>query len=280
MFKQRIISAAVGILAFGILMCFVNTVLFPLVIVLICAQISRELCSVILGKKFKLIKFSISNIFISVCIPLFILVDSTYYLKYLLCLLIVIATLCSMWYRAELKMERIFFVFIVSLGMSASLSTFILIRNYFSPNYNLCLLAILLVTSSAWMTDTGGYFIGNAFGKRKLNCSDISPHKTKEGVIGGIATSLCSGLVICLIFKLITPELKFDWLLLIIVLLIASVLAVLGDLFASLIKRQYDVKDFGKIMPGHGGLLDRLDSLIVVIPFYYFIFCNFKVFWL
>ena len=280
MFKQRIISAAVGILAFGILMCFVNTVLFPLVIVLICAQISRELCSVILGKKFKLIKFSISNIFISVCIPLFILVDSTYYLKYLLCLLIVIATLCSMWYRAELKMERIFFVFIVSLGMSASLSTFILIRNYFLPNYNLCLLAILLVASSAWMTDTGGYFIGNAFGKRKLNCSDISPHKTKEGVIGGIATSLCSGLVICLIFKLITPELKFDWLLLIIVLLVASVLAVLGDLFASLIKRQYDVKDFGKIMPGHGGLLDRLDSLIFVIPFYYFIFCNFKVFWL
>lgn len=280
MFKQRIISAAVGILAFGILMCFVNTVLFPLVIVLICAQISRELCSVILGKKFKLIKFSISNAFISVCIPLFILVDSTYYLRYLLCLLIVIATLCSMWYRAELKMERIFFVFIVSLGMSASLSTFILIRNYFSPNYNLCLLAILLVASSAWMTDTGGYFIGNAFGKRKLNCSDISPHKTKEGVIGGIATSLCSGLIICLIFKLITPELKFDWLLLIIVLLVASVLAVLGDLFASLIKRQYDVKDFGKIMPGHGGLLDRLDSLIFVIPFYYFIFCNFKVFWL
>lgn len=280
MFKQRIISAAVGILAFGILMCFVNTVLFPLVIVLICAQISRELCSVILGKKFKLIKFSISNAFISVCIPLFILVDSTYYLRYLLCLLIVIATLCSMWYRAELKMERIFFVFIVSLGMSASLSTFILIRNYFSPNYNLCLLAILLVASSAWMTDTGGYFIGNAFGKRKLNCSDISPHKTKEGVIGGIATSLCSGLIICLIFKLITPELKFDWLLLIIVLLVVSVLAVLGDLFASLIKRQYDVKDFGKIMPGHGGLLDRLDSLIFVIPFYYFIFCNFKVFWL
>lgn len=280
MFKQRIISAAVGILAFGILICFVNTVLFPLVIVLICAQISRELCSVILGKKFKLIKFSISNVFISVCIPLFILVDSTYYLRYLLCLLIVIATLCSMWYRAELKMERIFFVFIVSLGMSASLSTFILIRNYFSPNYNLCLLAILLVASSAWMTDTGGYFIGNAFGKRKLNCSDISPHKTKEGVIGGIATSLCSGLIICLIFKLITPELKFDWLLLIIVLLVASVLAVLGDLFASLIKRQYDVKDFGKIMPGHGGLLDRLDSLIFVIPFYYFIFCNFKVFWL
>lgn len=280
MFKQRIISAAVGILAFGILMCFVNTVLFPLVIVSICAQISRELCSVILGKKFKLIKFSISNVFISVCIPLFILVDSTYYLKYLLCLLIVIATLCSMWYRAELKMERIFFAFIVSFGMTISLSTFILIRNYFSPNYNLCLLAILLVASSAWMTDTGGYFIGNAFGKRKLNCSDISPHKTKEGVIGGIATSLCSGLVICLIFKLIVSELNFGWLLLIIVLLVASVLAVLGDLFASLIKRQYDVKDFGKIMPGHGGLLDRLDSLIFVIPFYYFIFCNFKVFWL
>ncbi|MGN1034213.1 MAG: phosphatidate cytidylyltransferase [Oscillospiraceae bacterium] len=278
MFKQRIISAAVGILAFGILLCFVNTVLFPLVVGLVCAQISCELCSVILDKKFKLIKFS--NVFISVCIPLFILVGSTYYLEYLLCLLIIIAILCSMQYRKELKMERIFFAFIVSFSMSASLSTFVLIRSYFSPNYNLCLLAILLVASSAWMTDTGGYFIGNAWGKHKLNCSDISPHKTKEGVAGGIAVSLCSGLVICFIFKLITPELKFDGLLLTIVLLVASVLAVLGDLFASLIKRQYEIKDFGKIMPGHGGLLDRLDSLIFVIPFYYFIFCNFKVFWL
>lgn len=277
MFKQRIISAAVGILAFGILMCFVNTVLFPLVVGLICAQISNELGTVILGKKFKLIKFS--NVFISVCIPLFILVDSTYY-KYLLCLLIIIAILCSMQYRKELKMERIFFAFIVSFGISISLAIFIFIRNCFSLNYNLCLLAILLVASSAWMTDTGGYFIGNALGKHKLNCSDISPHKTKEGVAGGVATSLCSGLVICLIFKLITPELKFDWLLLANVLLVASVLAVLGDLFASLIKRQYDVKDFGKIMPGHGGLLDRLDSMTFVLPFYYFVFCNFRVFWL
>lgn len=183
-------------------------------------------------------------------------------------------------YRKELKMERMFFAFIVSFGMSASLSTFILIRDYFSSNYQLCLLAILLVASSAWMTDTGGYFIGNAWGKHKLNCSDISPHKTKEGVAGGLAASLCSGLVICLIFKLITPELKFNWLLLAVVLLIASVLAVLGDLFASLIKRQYDVKDFGKIMPGHGGLLDRLDSMTFVLPFYYFVFCDFKVFWL
>ena len=278
MFKQRIISAAVGILAFGILLCFVNTVLFHLVVGSICAQISNELCTVILGKKFKLIKFS--NVFISVCVPLFMLFNLVSNFKYLICLLIIIAILCSMQYRKELKMERIFSAFIVSFGMSISLSTFILIRDCFSLNYNLCLLAILLVASSAWMTDTGGYFIGNALGKHKLNCSDISPHKTKEGVAGGLATSLCSGLVICLIFKLITPELKFNWLLLAVVLLIASVLAVLGDLFASLIKRQYDVKDFGKIMPGHGGLLDRLDSMIFVIPFYYFVFCNFKVFWL
>ncbi len=278
MFKQRIISAAVGIFAFGILMCFVNTILFPLVVGLISAQISHELSSVIFGKKFKLIKCC--NVFISVCVPLFILVDLVSYLKYLLCLLIIIAILCSIQYRKELKIERIFFSFIMSFGISISLATFIFIRNYFSPNYQLCLLAILLVASSAWMTDTGGYFIGNAWGKHKLNCYDISPHKTKEGVIGGIATSLCSGLVICLIFKLIVPRLNFGWILLIIVLLVASILAVFGDLFASLVKRQYGVKDFGKIMPGHGGLLDRLDSMIFVIPFYYFVFCNFKVFWL
>ena len=278
MFKQRIISAGVGILAFGILMCFINTVLFPLVVGLICAQISNELCTVIFGKSFKFIKND--NIDISLCGPLFILFGLAYGLKYLLCVLITTTIFYSVRYRKELKMERIFFAFIVSFGMSASLSTFVLIRNYFSSNYQLCLLAILLVASSAWMTDTGGYFIGNAWGKHKLNCSDISPHKTKEGVAGVLSASLCSGLVICLIFKLITPELKFNWFLLAVVLLIASVLAVLGDLFASLIKRQYDAKDFGKIMPGHGGLLDRLDSMTFVLPFYYFVFCDFKVFWL
>lgn len=278
MFKQRIISASVGMLTFGILICFVNTVLFPLAVGLICAQISYELGTVILGKRFKLIKFS--NIFISICIPLFILFDFVAYLKYLLCLLITIAILCSMQYRTELKMEKIFFSFIISFGISISLATFIFIRNYFLSNYHLCLLAILLVASSVWMTDTGGYFIGSTYGKHKLNCYDISPHKTKEGVIGGIITSLCFGLFICLIFRLIIPELKFSWILLIIVLLVASTLAIFGDLFASLIKRQYNVKDFGKIMPGHGGLLDRLDSMIFVIPFYYFVFCNFKVFWL
>lgn len=117
----------------------------------------------------------------------------------------------------------------------------------------------------SWGADTGAFFAGRAFGKKKL-FERVSPKKTVEGAIGGIV----SAVLFAGIFTL-----YFDKTLVIYSMIIGafgSSISILGDLIASRIKREMDVKDFGAIMPGHGGVLDRFDSLLFVTPFvYYFI---------
>lgn len=115
-----------------------------------------------------------------------------------------------------------------------------------------------------WISDSFAYLIGCKFGKRKLAPS-ISPKKSIEGLIGGIIFTLIGGVVI----ELLLPELKGNW---IIVAIIVSVFAPIGDLAESKLKRINEVKDSGKIIPGHGGLLDRLDSFIACVPFIYLYF--------
>lgn len=115
------------------------------------------------------------------------------------------------------------------------------------------------VLFNIWATDTGAYFIGRAFGKRKL-WPEISPKKTVEGAIGGIV----SALVLTVIFQLIHPLFSFPKAIL--AAIIIAVFGQLGDLVESAFKRHYGVKDSGNILPGHGGILDRFDSLIFVLP--------------
>lgn len=132
---------------------------------------------------------------------------------------------------------------------------------------HLILFFALLVVSSV---DTGSYIGGRLYGKKKLWPS-ISPGKTVEGFIGGLVSALIMGVLFPLIaakfFK--TPLMieKF-----VLGALIATPLAVAGDNIESLIKRGAGVKDSGGLIPGHGGVLDRSDSLLFVIPFFYFLF--------
>ncbi len=120
---------------------------------------------------------------------------------------------------------------------------------------------ILYILLVIWATDTFAYFSGIAFGKNKL-WPEISPKKTIEGAIGGV---LCAG-IIGVIFHLLFP---FDHSLItmIMITIMISIVGQLGDLVASALKRHYDVKDSGKILPGHGGIIDRFDSLLFVLPF-------------
>lgn len=117
-------------------------------------------------------------------------------------------------------------------------------------------------------TDMGAYLIGCAFGKKKL-CPTISPNKTVGGAIGG----LVCGTVMGLAFVIIVEKLLFkgslfgytgiwNYVLIIVMTLILSVSTQIGDLLASKLKRQYGIKDYGNIFPGHGGVMDRFDSLI------------------
>lgn len=133
---------------------------------------------------------------------------------------------------------------------------------------------MMLTFVCAWMTDTGAYFTGRAIGKHKL-IPHVSPNKTVEGAIGGIVISALS----CIIYLIIVSK-CFDGVVITgsmlisgaIIGAVSAVFAQLGDLTASAIKRDTGVKDFGWIFPGHGGFMDRFDSVLFISPIIYALF--------
>jgi phosphatidate cytidylyltransferase len=118
------------------------------------------------------------------------------------------------------------------------------------------LFALLLI----WMTDSGAYFVGRSFGRRKL-WPEISPNKTVEGFFGGIGFAM----IVALLFTFFADMNIAMWKLLIFTVIL-SIFGQIGDLVESALKRYYNVKDSGSILPGHGGILDRFDSLLFVLP--------------
>lgn len=127
---------------------------------------------------------------------------------------------------------------------------------------------IFTIFTVSWISDTMAYFTGRAFGKRKL-IPEVSPKKTVEGAIGG----LLGGALGTLIYGFILTKNNIQVMPLyhfFIMGLIASVFGIIGDLIASAIKREVSAKDYPKLIPGHGGILDRFDSFILVALFVYF----------
>jgi phosphatidate cytidylyltransferase len=133
------------------------------------------------------------------------------------------------------------------------------LRNDFPEGYKLVFFLLLVV----WLGDSGAYYVGKKFGKHKLS-PRISPKKTVEGLIGGMAASVITAVVIHFTFF---P--KFPILHAVIAGLILSVAGVIGDLAESMWKRSAAVKDSGTLLPGHGGFLDRFDSILFTAPILY-----------
>ena len=136
--------------------------------------------------------------------------------------------------------------------------------------YNgLLLLAIFIFI---WVNDTGAYLVGSRWGKRRLAPS-ISPKKSVEGSIGGLLLVLLSAVVLRL---LLFPELS--WLSILLIAAVVAIFGTIGDLFESSLKRQAGVKDSGKLIPGHGGILDRIDSLLLAVPAVYLLLAIFDLY--
>lgn len=139
--------------------------------------------------------------------------------------------------------------------------------------YGKILIWILFI--SAWSTDTFAYFCGKAMGKHKL-CPAISPKKTVEGAIGGVIGCL---ILVCLYVFVIgrINNLNVNYLSTAILAVLSSAFSQLGDLAASCIKREHNVKDYGNLIPGHGGILDRFDSTLLIAPLVYYLLATFPV---
>ncbi|MBR5586976.1 MAG: phosphatidate cytidylyltransferase [Clostridia bacterium] len=130
------------------------------------------------------------------------------------------------------------------------------------------LVMILTALIAAFLTDTGAYFSGYFFGKHKL-IPEVSPKKTVEGAIGGVVVAMLS--MVAYSWILTFFGIKTNILNIVIIGGVASVMSQFGDLSASLVKRSLGIKDYGDIMPGHGGVLDRIDSLIFTAPVVFYL---------
>lgn len=133
---------------------------------------------------------------------------------------------------------------------------------------------VFLAFIGAWLPDTAAYFAGSLFGKRKL-IEEISPNKTVAGAIGAVVGAVISFLIYGAILSSMGFAVQFARL--VVLSLVCGVIAQFGDLSASVMKRAYKAKDFGKLIPGHGGLVDRVDSLIFVTPVVYYFITYFPV---
>ena len=172
--------------------------------------------------------------------------------------LLLMVVLMMIWvvHHKTIRMQDVLITFFGFMYVTVLLFQMILIEQFTIPH------GWWLVFIISWGCDSGAYLIGFAFGRRKL-CPSISPKKTVEGAVGGIAGSMLG----CFIFsQLFLPHQLSAFLLM---GCLGAVVSQFGDLSASLIKRTMGIKDFGRLFPGHGGILDRFDSILLTAPFVY-----------
>ena len=159
---------------------------------------------------------------------------------------------------------------------TAMLSTMILANAF----HDASALALLLIFVISPVADTFAFFVGSIFGGKKL-CPSISPKKTIAGAVGGVVFGTGASVLMYSLYTLATgyeyAGLGNPWVMFVIVGLITSVMTVFGDLVESVIKRHLGIKDMGKIMPGHGGILDRIDGTLFASTFVYIAFVLFIV---
>ena len=263
--KTRLLSAVIGIPILIAVLFFYDTIVLNIAIALICMIGVYEFLH---STKY------VANPVILVCSMLFagmipfmnfeLMKDRTT-LVMLVYIVILIAILFAR--HNTLKFEEIGVAFTVSVLVPFALSSFVFVRD----KYDGGIFYILLIFLCAWISDAGAYFIGRVFGKHRL-APTISPKKTIEGAVGGVIFCVIFNVAFTYGYTVITEDslhLEANLIALIVVSFVGSIIGIFGDLFASIVKRQTGIKDFGNIIPGHGGIIDRFDSVLFIAPFIY-----------
>jgi len=161
------------------------------------------------------------------------------------------------------NLEHLSVVFLMSVVIPCFLSTIVFAHRLTGDRWN-----IVLIILCSWAADSGGFIFGKLFGRHKLT-PKISPKKTVEGAVGAVFATIGATVIFAYCVDVFISSITVNYVALVIYAFIGSFCAMFGDLVASLIKRSFGVKDFGKLIPGHGGIMDRFDSVLFVAPFLY-----------
>ena len=159
--------------------------------------------------------------------------------------------------KGELRFSKVAEVFLSVTYVVMSFTALCLLR--YIEDGTFCFFLVFL---SAWGTDIGAYLVGSLFGKHKL-IPDVSPKKSVEGAVGGVIIAIILFIIYGAAVTYFSDQ-TANYLTLVVTAFILSVVSQIGDLIASLIKREYGIKDYGTILPGHGGIMDRFDSILAV----------------
>lgn len=270
--KLRILTALIGIPLVVVVLLFSDTVVLPFTVALFSVVGEFEMLGCI-GVRKKL-EVTVPSLIFAAAVPFatryivdvsgrssyflaLFAVLSFIYMFYLMCLAVVskgTKTLGDMALCASMAMY-------ITVGFSS----IVLLRDVSIGAVDYGFYLFILVFVGAWVPDGAAYFCGRAFGKHKL-IPDVSPKKTVEGAIGGVIFGGISFVVLGAVIGLMGVA-EPNYISLAITGIAVAVVSIFGDLIASLIKRQYGIKDYGKIFPGHGGVMDRFDSIIAIAPF-------------
>lgn len=271
--KTRVISGAVLVVIMGLVFWGMYTPVFGIFFALLSAIASYEILKT--TKTENKAVFVLSSLF-AFSVPLFL----EYGFKFpfgIAVLIYVFAQLMIMLVNHQnTKFENASASIYSGVFIPFCFATFVLVRDLYkmypdSISKHQALFLVVLGISCSWLTDTCAYFVGVLFGKHKMT-PVISPKKTYEGAIGGIVGCLLLNMLILFLFnKYLFETPLFSYLSLALISILLSCSSMCGDLVASVIKRNYGIKDYGKIIPGHGGIMDRFDSCLFVMPILYIV---------
>ena len=273
--KTRIISAAVAIVAAIIILLLHNYFIFPIAIAAISAGAVYEVI-----KATGFIKFKLPMIF---CCTYAALDCFSYVWLSKLKLMffnekfifgIFVVAMCIFFLKEHNEFKFTDFFIMIAIAYLVNYAFIALLNMNLYQNG---LFMIVITLCGAWLADSGAYFAGTFLGKTPL-CPEISPKKTYEGLIGGVLSNGILFLIIGIFYEYVFNGAPVRLYMLFICGMLCALFGLLGDLTASMIKRQCGIKDFGNIMPGHGGIMDRFDSVLFVAPFMLYAFSHSWIF--
>ena len=265
--KTRIITALIAAAALLVVLFLPWPVVLTCAMSLICGIAVYEVLSVTKTSRYRVLK-AVAILF-AVAAPFFSRMSPAAVAAICLVYVLMFLALCVR-YSKGVTPKQVGGAFLLSVLISLSLSCVSYLRTTSPRADGDGLFYVILAMVIAWLSDSGAYFVGTFLGKHKL-CPRISPKKTVEGLIGGILFSVLFSLLTGWIYEtaFLDGGASVSYWTILGLSLVCAPLSVVGDLFASLIKRRCGVKDFGKIFPGHGGMMDRFDSLLFVLPVVY-----------